>query len=98
LYYLAEDDYVSGPYYVTFLASQTIVVFNVSIIVDDLVEGNENFNLTINLLSLPSNVKIGDPVNTTVTIVDDDCELEDETICISLYQYIAIFATTIQCK
>ena len=86
MYYLAEDDYVSGPYYVTFLASQTIVVFNVSIIVDDLVEGNENFNLTINSSSLPSSVTVGDPDEATVTIVDDDCELGiKQCIIISMY-------------
>ena len=65
-------DYTSGPYTVTFPAGQTTATFDVPINDDDILEGNENFILTIDQTSLPSNVTRGDPGEATVTIVDDD--------------------------
>ena len=65
-------DYDSGPFDITFPAGETLAVFNVSINDDDIVEGNENFTLSINTSSLPDTV--ANPVQITVTIVDDDCK------------------------
>ena len=65
-------DYTSGPYTVTFPAGQTTATFDVPINDDDILEGNENFILTINPSSLPSDVSVGDPDQATVTIVDND--------------------------
>ena len=45
-------DYTSGPYTVTFPAGQPIAIFNVPIIDDMILEGDENFMLTINPFSL----------------------------------------------
>ena len=64
-------DYTSGPYTVTFPAGQTTATFDVPINDDNILEDNENFILTIDPSSLPSNVTIGDPGQATVTIVDD---------------------------
>jgi len=64
-------DYTSGPYTVTFPAGETSVTFDVPI-TDDILEGNENFMLTIDQSSLPTGVNRGDPSEATVTIVDDD--------------------------
>ena len=64
-------DYTSGPYSVTFLAGETSATFDVPITDDSLLEGNENFMLTIDP-SLPTGVRRGDPSEATVTIVDDD--------------------------
>ena len=47
---------------------------NVAIIDDNLVEGNESFTLSIASSSLPNNVTVGNLSQTTVTIVDNDCE------------------------
>ena len=68
-------DYTSGPYTVTFPAGQTIATFNVSINDDIILEGNENFMLTINE-TLPTGVTRGTPSEATVTIVEDDGKLK----------------------
>ena len=65
-------DYTSGPYTVTFPAGQTTATFNVSITDDMILEGNENFMLTIDPSSLPDGVTRGTPGEATVNIVDDD--------------------------
>jgi len=68
-------DYDSGPYTVTFLAGQTSVLFNISIIDDSILEGNEIFDLTIDASLLPSRVIVVSPHKATVTIVDNDGKL-----------------------
>ena len=63
-------DYTSGPYTVTFSAGQTTATFNVPITDDMILEGIENFMLTINQ-TLPTNVTHGTPGLATVVIYDD---------------------------
>ena len=65
-------DYDSGPYTVIIPAGQTTATFDVPITDDMILEGNENFMLTINGTSLPDSVTPGNPDEATVTIVDDD--------------------------
>ena len=65
-------DYTSGPYTVTFPAGQTTATFNVPITDDTILEGDENFMLTIDPSSLPNDVTRGNPGEATVNIVDDD--------------------------
>ena len=65
-------DYTSGPYTVTFPAGITMVEFEVPINDDDILEGNENFMLTIDEVSLPDHITRGTPAEATVTIVDND--------------------------
>ena len=65
-------DYGSGPYNATIPAGQTRTTFDVPITDNDIVEGDEDFTLTIDPSSLRSNVTVGDPDQTTVTKVDDD--------------------------
>jgi len=67
-------DYNSGPYSVTFPAGVTSVTFDVPITDDNILEGSENFTLTIDQSSLPASVFHGDPGEATVNIVDDDCK------------------------
>ena len=64
-------DYNSGAFTVVFNAGVTRVPFNVSINEDNVLEGNETFNLNIDSSSLPSKVTIANG-QTTVTIVDND--------------------------
>ena len=64
-------DYTSGPYTVMFPAGETTATFNVPITDDMILDGNENFTLTINQ-TLPNGVTCGDPFVATVNIVDDD--------------------------
>ena len=61
-----------GPYNITIPAGQTTFSFNVSIIDDDVLEGNEDFNLIILAESLQNNITLGDHNRSTVTIMDDD--------------------------
>ena len=65
-------DYTSGPYTVTFPAGATTATFNVPITDDNISEGDENFMLTIDETSLPTDVTRGTPGESTVTIVNDD--------------------------
>ena len=64
-------DYNSGPFTVKFSAGMTRVPFNVSIHEDNILEGNETFNLIIDPSSLPSKVNVANG-QATVTIVDND--------------------------
>ena len=50
----------------------TSVPFDVPITDDNILEGNENFTLTIDLSSLPDSVTRGNPGSATVTVVDND--------------------------
>ena len=50
----------------------TRVPFNVSIATDSVFEGNETFYLLINASTLPREVSVKNPGQTTVIIVDDD--------------------------
>ena len=68
-------DYDSRPYNVTFPAGQTTATFDVPINDDNILEGNENFMLTINSSSLLTDVTRGDPGQATVTIMDNDRKL-----------------------
>ena len=65
-------DYDSGIYTVTIPAGQISVPFDVPINDDDIIEGNEDFDLTIIRTSLPDGVTRGDPASATVTIVDNE--------------------------
>ena len=65
-------DYTSGPYTVTIPAGQTTATFNVPINGDDVLEGDEEFMLTIISSSLPTGVTHGTPCQATVTIMDND--------------------------
>ena len=65
-------DYDSGPYTVTFNAGDTRAAFNILINNDNVLEGNETFNLTINQFSLPSEVDVSSSGQAVATIVDDD--------------------------
>lgn len=67
-----RDDYKSGPFEVEFPAGATIVSLPISITNDKILENNEKFFLTILRFVLPSELYIGIPFQTTVTIVDDD--------------------------
>ena len=64
-------DYDSGPYTVTIPAGQTTATFNVSITDDMILEGDENFMLTIDSSSLPTDVTRGNPGEAMVTIYED---------------------------
>ena len=66
-------DYDSGPYTVTFPTGDTIVPFNVPINDDNILENTEMFTVTIDP-SLPSRVTVGNPDQSTVTIMDNDGE------------------------
>ena len=84
-YVAGGTDYVSGPYTVTFPARRTHATFNISIINDNIFEGNENFILTINSTSLPTDVTVGDPGPASVTIVEDDGKyliISTFTVCV----------------
>ena len=55
----------------TFPAGVTRASFNITIIIDDVLEDGETFNLIIAEDSLPENVTLGTPYLTEVTIFND---------------------------
>ena len=84
-------DYSSGNYTVTFPAGHTNVVFNVSINNDAILEGSENFNLTISPSFVPSGVITDNPDQIIVTIMDDEGS-NNEVMVIKLYTHIIIIS------
>ena len=53
-------------------AGAITVPFNISIVDDNILEGNEDFDITIIQSSLPDGVSRGSPGTATVNIADDD--------------------------
>ena len=72
---IGDDDYISGPYNVTFPAGMTEVSLNVTVMDDNVLESNERFQLSINSSSLPNRVSVDNPSVVDVTIVDNDRKL-----------------------
>ena len=70
--YFTGVDYNPGPYEIKFPAGRTSAGFNISINNDDLLEDNETFNLIINPSSLPSEVSTSNPVQVTITVLNDE--------------------------
>ena len=68
--YEGGDDYDSRPYMLTIPAGMMRSSFDIAIINDNVVEGNEDFTLVINSFSLP----VGSINEAMVTIVDDECK------------------------
>ena len=69
---LGGVDYEPGPYSIMFPAGQTNATFSVSVMDDEVSEGNEYFNLAIDVSSLPIEVNASNPADVLVTIVDDE--------------------------
>ena len=65
-------DYNSGPFPVIIPAGQTTATFDVPINDDNILEGSENFTLTISPSPLPTGVSVGDPDQAIMTIMDND--------------------------
>ena len=65
---IGDVDYTSGPYDVPFPAGVTAMSFNISIIDDSILEGNEQFNLII----AHGIITAHNPHRVTVIIQDDD--------------------------
>ena len=74
IYAVEGNDYTPGPYSVTIPAGETNPSFMIPITDDDMYEGDESFQLTIDTNSLPDGVIPGDPARAEVTIRNDDGE------------------------
>ena len=66
---------MSGPYSVTFPANTTRMEFDIAITNDTDYEGMENFMIVINSSSLPMDIRVDDPRQAMVTIMEDDRKL-----------------------
>ena len=85
----ANVDYGSGPYKVSISAGNTNVTFDVKINDDSILEGNETFNLTINVSSLSGCINYAVPYQATVRIMDDDGKFIDKRFYLNiLHHYI----------
>ena len=75
--YVGGVDYNPGPYTVQFNVGVTNISFIVMINNDNILESDETFNLNIDTPSLPNDITVGDPSETTVTIPanDGECKL-----------------------
>lgn len=65
-------DYDSRPFSITFIAGVNDISLKVPIIDDDIYEGTENFNVSIDLLTLPDNIDVVRP--TVVVFISDDSD------------------------
>ena len=65
----------------------TLASFNVPINNDNILESNETFDLIIDSSSLPNNVTVGDPGQTTVIILANDREYNLMCFCRKLVSY-----------
>lgn len=75
LFAVVDNDYHAGPYNATFLAGQTSVSFDVTIIDDNILEKDEDFTLMFDMASLPSTITaINNQI--TVSILNDDSKLQ----------------------
>ena len=70
--YIGGADYNSGPFNIVIPSEVVNVTFNISIITDNILEGDEVFYLRIGSSSLPNNVTVGRLNTTTIVILDDD--------------------------
>ena len=73
-YNIGDVDYISRPTSVTFTAGQTTVLFNVSTVIDNILEVNETYTLAIavdqvSLINVSVNIAT---TRTSVVIIDDD--------------------------
>ena len=73
------SDYEFEPNMIEFIPGITRMGFDVLIIDDNLVEGNETFILSIDESSLPESVTVDNRNQAIVTIVDDDSKILDIT-------------------
>ena len=71
-YFTGGDDYVPGVYNVTFEKGDTYKYFYVSIIDDDVYEGDETF--FVSLERLPHGVVPAYPSTMIIKILDDECK------------------------
>lgn len=65
-------DYEFRPYTLRFIESVTRISLKISIFDDDVFEGNENFNLTIDASELHDNVMVTYPSEVVVIISDSN--------------------------
>ena len=86
---VTDFDYTTGPYSITFCAGSTRALVIVPLVDDDLLEGAEDFTLSIDLSSLPSCITTGVHDKTLVTINDNDCKFflnsVPTTQCLKMY-------------
>ena len=83
IYVELNNDYSPGPYAITFPAGRKSISFNISITNDNVLEGNEIFNLTLRVTSslILSRVNTGNVSQVAVIILDNDRMLN--YVCIS---------------
>ena len=72
MFHGTENDYTTGPYYVTISAGLTKVSYDIIVLNDNVLEGNETFYVFINPVTLPRDVTVGDIYQAGITIINDD--------------------------
>ena len=69
-------DYVSGQYNITIPTGSTNATFNISIIDDNLFEGDEEFYLIIDQSLSLSGITIGSPYRAVVNLFDNESKFK----------------------
>ena len=86
---IAPNDYTFTETDLTFTPDNSRMCVNIPVTKDTVVEGNENFTVTVT--SNDPTVQIGPNSNSTVTIVDDDgMQLTDSTIATGLKMFLTL--------
>jgi hypothetical protein len=74
VFFSAGEDYFLVETVVIFSPSESIQTVSIPLINDDIVESTEWFLVELELPSDQTGVLLGSPVDTNVTIDDDDCK------------------------
>ncbi len=72
-------DYLPVNTILTFSASMRTVSFNVTLIDDDFVEGDETLRMRLEILTI-GNIEVSPSATAPVTIQDDDSESRERTL------------------
>ena len=83
VYNLGGVDYTSGPFNITISAGMANATLNISILDDNVLEGNEVFLVTIDQISL-SSVVISNG-STLAVIIDDDRKCLNNSKDVTIY-------------
>ena len=75
----AGDDYTAIDTELTFSESVTRIPFNATLLEDILVEGDEDFGVRLELITVGTNVEVN-PAMAPVKILDDDSKFGDQSL------------------
>ena len=84
------QDYDSGPHTATITTGSDRTSLSIPVNDDDIVEGNEDFVVFIEMSSLPNGFVLGAVSQATVTVRDEDSKLAIDDVSYNHYHYMLL--------